>query len=94
MFLIECLIHFGEASAILGSITSYNNSSSSSSVDTNTIAGETTSKADNSDPSTNIDVVGLAVFKDDVLVRRTLFDRNFMSFDDYKRHGRMYYYNS
>lgn len=39
--------------------------------DTDTIAGETTSNNDDpSNSSTNIDVVGLAVFKGDVLVRR------------------------
>ncbi len=60
---------FGEASAILGSITSANNKSGQSSVDTDTIAGETTSSTSSgSKPSTNIDVVGLAVFKSDVLV--------------------------
>ena len=62
---------FGEASAILGSITAYSESSSSgaSAVDTETIAGETTSSTgDKSNSSTNIDVVGLAVFKDDILV--------------------------
>lgn len=60
---------FGETSAILGSITSANNASGKSSVDTDTIAGETTSNSSTeSKPSTNIDVVGLAVFKNDVLV--------------------------
>ncbi|MDE5830464.1 MAG: hypothetical protein K2H53_01965 [Clostridia bacterium] len=67
---------FGEASAILGSITSSSNDNNSgaSAVDTDTIAGETTSNSGNSgEPSTNIDVVGLAVFKEDVLVRRVIF---------------------
>lgn len=62
---------FGEASAILGSITSYKADSGASSVDTDTIAGETTSNSDESkNASTNIDVMGLAVFKNDVLIRR------------------------
>ena len=62
---------FGEASAILGSITSYNATSGSSNVDTDTIAGETTSNSEESkNSSTNIDVMGLAVFKNDILVRR------------------------
>lgn len=65
---------FGEASAILGSITSYNAQSGASSVDTDTIAGETTSNSNESKTaSTNIDVMGLAVFKNDILVRRTYF---------------------
>ena len=63
---------FGEASAILGSVTSVSTNSAptgASSVDTDTIAGETTSNSgDSSNASTNIDVVGLAVFKGDVLV--------------------------
>lgn len=63
---------FGEPSAILGSVTSLNTSSSPTgptSVDTDTIAGETTSNSgESSNASTNIDVVGLAVFKGDVLV--------------------------
>lgn len=63
---------FGEAAAILGSITSNNpedSPSGATSVDTDTIAGETTSNSGNStSPSTSIDVVGLAVFKGDVLV--------------------------
>lgn len=66
---------FGEASAILGSTTSSSsnsedNKSGASNVDTDTIAGETTSNTGSGDskPSTNIDVVGLAVFKDDILV--------------------------
>lgn len=63
---------FGEPSAILGSVTSLNVNSSptgATSVDTDTIAGETTSNSgESSSASTNIDVVGLAVFKGDVLV--------------------------
>lgn len=60
---------FGEASAILGSITASESPSGASAVDTDTIAGETTSNSgENSNSSSNIDVVGLAVFKDDVLV--------------------------
>lgn len=86
---------FGEASAILGSITSYNGNSGAQSVDTDTIAGETTSNSGSgSKPSTNIDVVGLAVFKDDVLVRRTHFYRNTLPFNDYRRFRRMHYFNS
>lgn len=68
---------FGEASAILGSTTSSNSDSGNNNddagaaaVDTDTIAGETTSNSGaSSNSSTNIDVVGLAVFKDDALVR-------------------------
>lgn len=68
---------FGEASTILGSITASNSKNGNksdhtgaSAVDTDTIAGETTSSSGDSGakPSTNIDVVGLAVFKEDVLV--------------------------
>ncbi len=60
---------FGEASAILGSITSSSNSNVNSAPDTDTIAGETTSSSsDKAKPSSNIDVVGLAVFKSDILV--------------------------
>lgn len=55
-----------------GSITASNSSGTNPSPDTDTIAGETTSNSgDTSNSSTNIDVVGLAVFKGDVLVRRT-----------------------
>lgn len=67
---------FGEASAILGSVTSSSNDNNSgaSAVDTDTIAGETTSNSGSSgESSTNIDVVGLAAFKEDVLVRRAFF---------------------
>ncbi len=54
-----------------GSTTSPTDLSKEASPDTDTIAGETTSNSDNSSKSsTNIDVVGLAVFKGDVLVRR------------------------
>ena len=63
---------FGEACCILGSITEYSDNSSASgasTVDTDTIAGETTANSgSSSSSSTNIDVVGLAVFKNDVLV--------------------------
>lgn len=78
---------FGEACAILGSTTSSSEGSSSaasgeSNTDTDTIAGETTSNSGSSNkPSSNIDVVGLAVFKDDMLVRRTFWCRNSLSFD-------------
>ncbi len=52
-----------------GSITLPNNDSTSSNADTDTIAGETTSTSgSDGKPSSNIDVVGLAVFKGDVLV--------------------------
>ncbi len=55
-----------------GSITAANQSSTNPAPDTDTIAGETTSNSgNNSNSSSNIDVVGLAVFKGDVLVRRT-----------------------
>lgn len=60
---------FGEASAILGSITEYSSNSGAAAVDTDTIAGETTAvTGNNSSASANIDVVGLAVFKNDILV--------------------------
>lgn len=70
---------FGEPVAILGSITSsatnQESASGASNVDTDTIAGETTSgSGNNATASSNIDVVGLAVFKGDTLVRRTYFD--------------------
>ncbi|MCI8620368.1 MAG: hypothetical protein HFJ50_00540 [Clostridia bacterium] len=61
---------FGEACATLGSVTSYTAESGASAVDTDTIAGETTSTSSKSkNSSANIDVVGLAVFRNDVLVR-------------------------
>lgn len=63
---------FGEPCAILGSITASSSSEESSEPDTDTIAGETTSISNtNSDTnsSSNIEVVGLAVFKGDILVR-------------------------
>ena len=76
---------FGEACAILGSITNQSSKSGASSVDTDTIAGETTSNSGpSSDASTNIDVVGLAVFKGDVLIRRTYLDRCSLSFNNYQ----------
>lgn len=81
---------FGEACAILGSTTASGNSSNSndsgqSSLDTDTIAGETTSNSGSkSKPSSNIDVVGLAVFKDDMLVRRTFRYRSSLPFTCYQ----------
>lgn len=75
---------FGEVSAILGSIASNspeNSPTGATSVDSDTIAGETTSNSGNSSPSTNIDVVGLAVFKGDVLVRRTYCNGMSLSFN-------------
>ncbi len=79
---------FGEVSAILGSITSSSQNSGASSVDTDTIAGETTENSGSgSKPSTNIDVVGLAVFRNDVLVRRTNSNRNLMSSNNNKRNA-------
>ena len=81
---------FGEACAILGSITSSTSQNTSSSAsgesntDTDTIAGETTSNSGSSNkPSSNIDVVGLAVFKDDILVRRTIRYGNSLPLDSY-----------
>lgn len=60
---------FGDATAILGSITSYNADSGASAVDTSTIAGETISNSSsNKEQTTNIEVGGLAVFKGDTLV--------------------------
>ena len=59
----------GEASAILGSIAGESSSGSTISSDTDTIAGEDTStQGQKTETSSNIDVVGLAVFKGDVLV--------------------------
>lgn len=62
---------FCEPCAILGAITSVSDKTNSNIENgTDTIAGETTSNYNNSSQSsTNIDVVGLAVFKGDVLVR-------------------------
>ena len=61
---------FGEASAILGSITESNKQNSNLSINNDTISGETTANlGDDSKASSKIDVVGLAVFKDDKLVR-------------------------
>ena len=65
-----------------GSVTSSNSASKTLDIDADTIAGETTSNTDNnSRSSTNIDVVGLAVFKGDALVRRTYCCRNNLSFN-------------
>lgn len=62
--------------------TSSSNPSVTSSIDSDTIAGETTANSDdNSQASTNIDVVGLAVFKGDSLVRRIKLYRNYLSFN-------------
>ncbi len=53
-----------------GSITESDSSNTKSGPDTDTIAGETvTNSGESSKPSSNIDVVGLAVFKGDVLIR-------------------------
>lgn len=89
---------FGEACAILGSTTSsseQNNSSSisgESNTDTDTIAGETTSNSGSSNkPSSNIDVVGLAVFKDDMLVRRAFWNGNSLPFNGCQRNGRIHH---
>lgn len=50
--------------------------------ETDTIAGEDTSApGEELESSSNIDVVGLAVFKGDVLVRRTYCRRDCLSFD-------------
>ncbi len=62
---------FGEASAILGSVTESNKSVQDLSINNDTISGETTANlGDSSQASSKIDVVGLAVFKNDRLVRR------------------------
>ncbi len=54
---------------LYGSITSSGNADSTSEADTDTIAGETTSNSGGSgESSSDIDVVGLAVFKGDILV--------------------------
>ncbi len=59
---------FGEASAILGSITESNKSNVDLSTNNDTISGETTANLKNdTQASSKIDVVGLAVFKDDKL---------------------------
>lgn len=61
---------FGEASAILGSLPISADATGTSNPDADTIAGETSSNLKSgSEPSSNIEVVGLAVFKGDVLVR-------------------------
>ena len=53
--------------------------------ETDTIAGEDTSAPNEKlESSSNIDVVGLAVFKGDILVRRINCRRNGMSFNCYK----------
>ena len=76
--------YFGSIAA-----SSYENKTQGSSSeyisDTDTIAGESTSDS-NTDlqSSTNIDVVGLAAFKGDILVRRTYWRRNYMPFNNYK----------
>ena len=71
MYLIGLLIHLEKLLQFFGSVTSSSLANADAAPDTDTIAGETTSNNDgNSSPSTNIDVVGLAVFKGDVLVRR------------------------
>ena len=65
---------FGEACASSSSKDNATSASGESNTDTDTIAGETTSNSGSSNkPSSNIDVVGLAVFKDDMLVRRTFW---------------------
>lgn len=70
--MIEYQIPLEKLLQYFGSITSKTDNSGAASVDTDTIAGETTSSSgENGESSTNIDVVGLAVFKEDVLVRRT-----------------------
>ena len=68
----------GEATGILGSVAASSKESSDINKnpdfasDTDTIAGESTSDSNtNLQSSTNIDVVGLAAFKGDVMVRRT-----------------------
>lgn len=54
-----------------GSIAATNPSGSFFASETDTIAGEATSDSDGEfNSSTNIDVVGLAVFRGDTLVRR------------------------
>ena len=70
MYFLVCLIHFVMQLVFYGSIVSSTPSSINPSFDTDTIAGETASIVnEGTNPSTNIDVVGLAVFKGDVLVR-------------------------
>ena len=63
---------FGEATGILGSIAASSKETPEYETDTDTIAGETTSGSDLvNHSSTNIDVIGLAAFKGDILVRGT-----------------------
>ena len=60
---------FGEATAILGSVASEKSENSNIRSETDTIAGESTSESgEQNESSSNIDVVGLAVFKGDILV--------------------------
>lgn len=84
IFSIEFLIVLEKLLQYFGSVTSQNGNTGASSVDTDTIAGETTSSSGSSSgSSTNIDVVGLAVFKGDVLIRWTYFYRCSLSFNYY-----------
>ena len=63
-----------------GSIAAQSSEKSSSESETDTIAGEETSTpGEELESSSNIDVVGLAVFKGDILVRRINCRRNCMS---------------
>jgi len=76
---------FGEASAILGSVAGEDKASSTNIYETDTIAGEDTSgSGQKTETSSNIDVVGLSVFKGDVLVRRINCGRNNLSLNCYE----------
>lgn len=69
MFLTDLQIPMENLLQFFGSVTSVGNMASTSAPSTDTIAGETTSSSGNNSSSSTIDVVGLAVFKGDVLVR-------------------------
>lgn len=70
-FLIDLQILMVNQLQFFGSVTSIGDLASNSAPSTDTIAGETTSSTQNDSSSSTIDVVGLAVFKGDSLVRRT-----------------------
>lgn len=71
MFLTDLQILMENQQLFFGSVTSIGDLASNSAPSTDTIAGETTSSSQNDSSSSTIDVVGLAVFKGDSLVRRT-----------------------
>lgn len=72
-FLIGLQIVLENLLLYFGSITSTTKSTGSS-PSNDTIAGETTESSQSDAHSSSIDVVGLAVFKGDILVRRAYLD--------------------